>query len=104
MYVTAGKFSKICGISKQTLIFYDKNKIFSPEKVDGNGYRYYNLNQFDIIVTIQALKSIGLSLEEIREFLQKRTSDDTYELFSQQSAHLEESVRQLQTLVEMMKI
>ncbi|HBY3460150.1 TPA: MerR family DNA-binding transcriptional regulator, partial [Clostridioides difficile] len=33
-YFTTGEFAKLCGISKQTLIFYDKIGIFSPEYKD----------------------------------------------------------------------
>ncbi|WP_418657894.1 MerR family DNA-binding transcriptional regulator, partial [Clostridioides difficile] len=38
-----GEFAKLCGISKQTLIFYDKIGIFPPEYKDKNNYRYYSV-------------------------------------------------------------
>ncbi|EGT4207022.1 MerR family DNA-binding transcriptional regulator, partial [Clostridioides difficile] len=46
-YFTTGEFAKLCGISKQTLIFYDKIGIFSPEYKDKNNYRYYSVYQYD---------------------------------------------------------
>ena len=44
-YFTPGELAKLFGISKQLLLYYDKNDIFSPEFVDENGYRFYVLSQ-----------------------------------------------------------
>ena len=39
---TVGEVSRITGVSKDTLRFYDKIDLFKPKYVDpGNGYRYY---------------------------------------------------------------
>lgn len=45
-YFTPGELAKLLGISKQLLLYYDKNDIFSPEFVDENGYRFYVLSQY----------------------------------------------------------
>lgn len=37
-YFTPGELAKLTGISKQILLYYDKNNIFSPSFVDDNGY------------------------------------------------------------------
>ena len=43
----AGEMAKLHGISKQTLIYYDKIELFRPESCDEEtGYRYYSLEQF----------------------------------------------------------
>ncbi|MEL0969119.1 MerR family transcriptional regulator [Clostridioides difficile] len=65
-YFTTGEFAKLCGISKQTLIFYDKIGIFSPEYKDKNNYRYYSVYQYDTLDILQSLREIGMSLEEIK--------------------------------------
>ncbi|WP_235693947.1 MerR family transcriptional regulator [Clostridioides difficile] len=72
-YFTTGEFAKLCGISKQTLIFYDKIGIFSPEYKDKNNYRYYSVYQYDTLDILQSLREIGMSLEEIKEYIQNRT-------------------------------
>ena len=44
---TVGEVSRITGVSKDTLRFYDKIDLFKPKYVDpGNGYRYYTYDQF----------------------------------------------------------
>jgi hypothetical protein len=37
-YFSTGEFARLANISKQTLIFYDKKGIFSPEYKDKNNF------------------------------------------------------------------
>lgn len=67
--LTPSEFSSISGLSKQTLLFYEKKGIFFPAYKDEKGYRFYSLDQIDVIVTIQALQAIGLSLNEIQSYI-----------------------------------
>lgn len=39
---TVSQFAQMCGVSRQTLIYYDREGIFSPQVVGENGYRYYS--------------------------------------------------------------
>jgi len=65
-----GEMAKLNKISTQALRHYDKIGLFSPNFVDENtGYRYYTLNQFQTLQTINYLKFIGLSLANIKEVL-----------------------------------
>ena len=57
------------GVNKQTLLYYDKIHLFSPEYVDDMGYRYYTFTQLDCFYAIITLKTIGMSLEEIKNTL-----------------------------------
>lgn len=67
---TTGELARLHGISKQTLIFYDRAGVFSPrERDDRNGYRYYTADQLEMLDHILILKDMGMSLEEIRAFL-----------------------------------
>ena len=68
-----GEVSRITGISRDTLHFYDKIGLLTPDYVDGeNRYRYYsrtNLWELDIIAIC---RSLDLPLERIREILSLR--------------------------------
>ena len=47
---TVGEMAKLSNISKQTLIFYDRKGVFSPNYVDpDNGYRYYSADQLELL-------------------------------------------------------
>lgn len=65
-----GEFSRICQVSVKTLHHYDKIGLLTPAEVDRfTGYRYYQLEQIDVMNYIQRLKRYGFSLEEIQNLL-----------------------------------
>lgn len=73
---TTGEFAKLTGVKKQTLLWYDKIGLFTPQVIKDNGYRYYSLSQFDLFMVIRSLSTIGLSLDEIKTVIEHRTSDE----------------------------
>lgn len=56
-YLSYGQFSKLMGVSKDTLFHYDRLGILSPETKADNGYRYYSMNQMDVFKVITILKN-----------------------------------------------
>ncbi len=68
-----GELAKISGISVKTLRFYDQEGILTPELRNAeNGYRYYSDKQMMQVQIIKEMKPFGLSLEDIRNILQKQ--------------------------------
>ncbi|WP_242849055.1 MerR family transcriptional regulator [Robinsoniella sp. KNHs210] len=69
-YYLIGEVSKITGISKDTLHFYNKIGLLTPDYTDKkNQYRYYsrwNLWQLDIITTCRKL---SVPLEKVKQLL-----------------------------------
>ena len=71
------EFANLMGVSTKTLRLYDEKGILKPFYVDEiTGYRYYGPAQINQLTAILELKSIGLTLEEIRMFQQKEYSLD----------------------------
>ena len=65
-----GEFSKLCGLSADTLYHYEKQKILIPMSVDKfTGYRYYDASQLVTVNKILALKDAGFSLIEISNLM-----------------------------------
>ncbi|MEF9934370.1 MAG: MerR family transcriptional regulator [Clostridium sp.] len=93
---TIGEIARLHNLSKQTLIFYDKEGIFSPSIVDeNNGYRYYTADQLEVLDSILILKEIGLSLKEIKEFLKTRDVSVSLELMKGQLSSIQQQIREL---------
>ncbi len=46
------EFSSISGVSKQTLLFYEKKNVFKPIFKNEKGFRFYSLEQLDIITLL----------------------------------------------------
>lgn len=62
-YYTAGELAKLFGIPKQTMFYYDKMGLLTPEFVAKNGYRYYAMPQYLTLEIILFLRNwISLSL------------------------------------------
>lgn len=80
----ASDLAQLYNISKQTLIFYDKKDLFKPDYVDSNGYRMYSLKQFFILGIILDLKTMGFHLNDIKNFLDHHTPEDTLSLLNKQ--------------------
>ncbi len=65
-----GEFSKLCGLSVDTLYHYEKMKVLAPAHVDQfTGYRYYEAEQLVTVNKVLALKDAGFALEEIAKIL-----------------------------------
>ena len=87
---TVGEMAKLSNISKQTLIFYDRKGVFSPNYVDpDNGYRYYSADQLELLDNILILKEMGLSLEEIKSFMENRSVELALSLMREQKQKME---------------
>lgn len=69
MYKT-GEVEKICDVSRKFLLVYEDAKIITPAYINkGTGYRYYSADNITQIFLVKSLRSLGLSLSEIREYL-----------------------------------
>lgn len=70
---TIGHVSRICGISIQTLRYYDKLGLVCPSWTDSfTHYRYYSNMDILLVKIIQDLKELRFSLEEIGSILKQR--------------------------------
>ena len=101
--LTCGTFAKICGIEKHVLFHYDEIDLFKPIYVNEKGYRYYSYHQYDTFKVIMALKKLGMSLKDIKTYLDKRNPQLFLELLNQQEHKLIEYIHELQQIHEMIK-
>lgn len=98
---TIGEVAKLHGLSKQTLIFYDKTDLFKPKIVDeNNNYRYYTAEQLEVLDSILILKEIGIPLKRIKSFLDNRSVDSTLSLMIEQKKELENQKNHLNLIIK----
>ena len=81
MYMTTGELARLMGITKETLFHYDEIGLFQPEIVKENGYRYYAINQMEVLNTILLLRDLGMPLKEIKFTLEERSLDKMMQIF-----------------------
>ncbi|PXV85718.1 DNA-binding transcriptional MerR regulator [Lachnotalea glycerini] len=98
IYFTSGQVSKLFNISKQTLIFYDKIGLIKPDHIDPNTlYRYYSIEQFFYLYLILALKTSGIELKNIHNYLNEHSIPTTIDLLSSQIRTLNHKIAELET-------
>ena len=95
-WLSISELAQICGISRQTLIYYDKHDIFKPGYIDEKGYRYYSLYQLPFLREICSLKGDKVSLKEIIDNLHSRNLDNTMELLLSNKQNIEKELSELQ--------
>ena len=72
-----GNFSRIAGVSVRLLHYYEELGLFQPARIDPlTGYRYYQSEQVMILNKILALKELGLTLQEIKLYIDEEISRD----------------------------
>ena len=66
-----GTFSHVGRVSARLLRHYHAIGLLSPAVIDDNGYRLYNVSQLTDLHRILALRDLGLSLEQVRDVVDK---------------------------------
>ena len=69
-YYKIGEISKLYGIGTDSLRYYEELGILHPRR-DSNGYRMYSISDIRTLNILRELRSIGFSMQEIKEHLQE---------------------------------
>ncbi len=102
-----GEISKITGLSQHTLRFYDKMGLMPDVAKRGGGIRDYSERDLDTLGLIECLKKTGMSLNEIKTFIDwvkqgDKTIQQRYDMFVSRrraiEAQMAETKRMLQII------
>lgn len=72
-----GEFAEQAGVTPRTIRYYEDLGLLGPNEREGHGFRYYTDVELQRLKKIDALKQLGLSLEEIGEVLPLYCDDPT---------------------------
>lgn len=85
-----GDVARMFHLTVGTLRHYEAIGLLQPEYIDSETkYRYYSFRQFECLNTICYLKTLGLPLERISDFLKGRDVDKMQQLLLDQRAEVE---------------
>ncbi|MGL4738364.1 MAG: MerR family transcriptional regulator [Cellulosilyticaceae bacterium] len=93
-YYKIGEISKIYGIGKDSLMYYEELGILKPLR-DANGYRLYKLSDIWRLNLIKELRSLEFSMKKIKDYLDNRTLSSTQEVLQEEVTLLDKKIAEL---------
>ncbi len=96
--MTIAEFADFCGTTKDTLRWYDRLGLLKPSQVGDNGYRYYDIVQYEEYDFIRILKETGSSLGEIGAILEDKQAWLNESFFSKRIALLDQQLHRLESM------
>lgn len=108
MFYSIGEVSDKTGIAISTLRYYDREGMFPDMKRSSGGIRVFSDQEMDILRIVECLKTSGMSIREIKEFLcwcqegdaslQKRS-----EMFHKRLESVQKQMDELQNTMNILK-
>lgn len=81
------------GLSRSNVRFYEKEKLIEPSRNAGNGYREYSEADVEDIKKIAYLRTLGVSIEDIRNIISDKIT--LHEVIEKQNRSLEDQIADL---------
>lgn len=108
MEYTVGQLAEKMNISAHTLRYYDSEGLLRHVKRSASGRRVFTERDVVMLNTIECLKKVGMSLAEIRQYIDWceegfPTVRERYELFAQKEALVEAQIAELQAILSTLR-
>ena len=92
-----GEISKLYGIGVDSIRYYEEIGIIKPERSE-SGYRHYSIHDIWRLNVIRDLRSIGFTMEQIREYLEHHTVSSSLSMLEDEKEAITKQVQHLQKL------
>ena len=70
--LTIGELASLCGVSRDTVRFYERERLLPAPRRSASGYRLYEEPDAARVRFVRRAQAIGLTLDDIRELLSIR--------------------------------
>lgn len=94
-YFTISEFAKLCGTSRDTLLYYDKINLLKPFHTATNNYRYYSASQYESFMLINSLKQSNIPLSRIKEQIKNKTPESLSQLLDETETNLTNQINMM---------
>lgn len=104
---TIGQISRMFHLPISTLRYYDKEGFF-PHLVRKGNIRYFSDNEIESLRVIECLKTSGLEIKEIKQFIElvskgPASYSERKELFESRKMAVEDEINQLEKTLALLK-
>jgi DNA-binding transcriptional MerR regulator len=105
-----GELAKLFDISTDTLRHYDRIDILKPDNNLSNDYRYYSLGNFFKLSRILFLKSLDISLGDIKKYMSNKNRSNLLDMLKRKEEEIDIKLirlsnlkKKIQTKVELLE-
>lgn len=107
MLYTVGEIAKVFNVSASTLRYYDKEGLLPFVERSNSGIRMFSDKDYEWLKIIECLKKSGLSIKEIRSYIDMiKRGDDSLEerlqLFEERKKDVERQMEELQKTLDLL--
>ena len=95
-----GDVSRILGLARETLRYYERCGIVVPWKDPETGYRYYDPVQINHLMLCKMYRQMGMSSAEICDLIDREGSEGKRELLLRKSEELRREIQWKQMVLE----
>ncbi|MFI8575639.1 MerR family DNA-binding transcriptional regulator [Rossellomorea aquimaris] len=97
------EFSKMTGLSKETLRYYAEIKLLEPVYIDpANNYRYYDNGSYLVGRLLVYLRRFNFSIQEMLTVVNDESFENLEQLIRAKKRDLEAEIERIQTVIEEM--
>lgn len=98
MSYSTSQFTKLLGVSVDSLRHYERNQIFLPTKNPCNNYREYTDEDGLKVLTAKLYRSFEVPVSKVSEKINGNTSESHLDLIEQKKLEIEYEIQRLQLL------
>ncbi|MEH0671087.1 MerR family transcriptional regulator [Vibrio owensii] len=92
--LTVTQLARECGLSRTTILYYEREGLLAPAHRSENGYRWYGEKEIQRLKTISSYRSYGLPISSVRTLLAQKGKSQAEIL----KDHFNELEREIQNL------
>ncbi len=97
------EFSKMTGLSKETLRYYAEIKLLEPVYIDPrNKYRYYDNGSYLVARLLVYLRKFNFTIQEMLEVVNDESFENLEMLIREKRENLVQEVERIQSIIEEM--
>jgi DNA-binding transcriptional MerR regulator len=94
---TIGRLAEAFGLSRSTLLYYDRIGLLRPINRSHGNYRLYSATDFERLRRICTYREVGIPLKEIAELIDQRGDSATESVLEKHLQSLEREIESLRT-------
>jgi len=93
--LTISKLGKKFGLSRATILYYEREGLLEPASRTANGYRWYGDREIERLKQITGFRSYGVPVRDIRELLARDSGQAHDQILRKRFAQMETEIQDL---------